>query len=70
MEAGIANAADPGIARRYDRDPEEVSVAVQLLDGGGLDEATFDATDRDDAFAAATARGRRVRRMFRPNLSI
>lgn len=51
------------IADRYQRSPDDVGVAVQLLDGTALNEATFAAPARETAFASAVAVARQVRRV-------
>lgn len=53
------------IADKYQRSPDDVSVAVQLLDGTALNEATFAARAREAAFASAVAVARQVRRVTR-----
>lgn len=50
------------VANKYDRSPDDITIAVQLLDGTHLDEIGFDAGERDEAFAAAVALAKRVKR--------
>jgi hypothetical protein len=50
------------VADKYQRFPNDVSVAVQLLDGTALMEATFAANARDAAKTSAIAVARQVRR--------
>jgi hypothetical protein len=52
------------VATEYARPPEDVKVAVQLLDGSGLDETGYDAEERNQALTAAVSVARRVRRML------
>ena len=52
------------VANRYDRPATDVRVAVQLLDGNGLDEGAFPTGVRDDALRSAIATARQVRRML------
>jgi hypothetical protein len=53
------------IADKYQRSPDEVSVAVQLLDGTALTEAAFAANARDAATASAIAIARQIVRASR-----
>ena len=52
------------VANRYDRPAGDVRVAVQLLDGNGLDEGAFPTGVRDDALRSAIATAQQVRRML------
>ena len=52
------------VANRYDRPAVDVRVAVQLLDGNGLDEGAFPNGVRDDALRSAIATAQQVRRML------
>ena len=52
------------VANRYDRPATDVRVAVQLLDGNGLDEGAFPTGVRDDALRSAIATAQQVRRML------
>jgi len=52
------------VANEYERSADDISVAVQLLDGSGLDETSFDADERDQALRSAIALARRVQRML------
>lgn len=52
------------VASKYERAADDVVVAVQLLDGSGLEETSFDTDERDEAFATAVTLARRVRRML------
>jgi hypothetical protein len=51
------------VAHKYDRSADDVTVAVQLLDGTGLDETSFNPDERNEALAAAVTLAKRVRRM-------
>ena len=50
------------VASRYDRPAADVKVAVQLLDGNGLDEGAFPTDVRDDALRSAVATAQQVKR--------
>ena len=52
------------VANRYDRPAADVRVAVQLLDGSGLDESAFPTSVRDDALRLAVATAQQIKRML------
>jgi hypothetical protein len=52
------------VANSYERSADDITVAVQLLDGRGLDETSFDADERDEALDTAVTLAKRVRRML------
>lgn len=51
-----------GVANKYDRSPDDITIAVQLLDGTRLEEISFGVGERDEALTAAVALAKRVRR--------
>lgn len=51
------------VADRYDRTADEVSVAIQMLDGGGLDEASYSQKDRNSAFDNAVDLAKQLHRL-------
>lgn len=53
------------IARKYERDDQDVAVGVQLLDGTGLAEVTFGFDELATALATANRIADRVRRSLR-----
>jgi hypothetical protein len=53
------------VARKYERQEEDVSVAVQLLDGNDLNEVTFDSGQLGTALEGANRIAERIRRALR-----
>jgi hypothetical protein len=63
FEEAVADGLEFAFADKYQRSADDVSVAVQLIDGTALNEATFAAVARQAALASAVAVARQVRRV-------